>query len=291
VHLWDFDRIDYPWLKPPFREDVPGGSPEPIATTYRLENYLAEARAWNVAGIVHVEAGADADHALAETDWLEELADAQGMPNGIIAHVALDRPEAEHLLAEQASRPRVRGIRHIVGWHPDATRSYLPRDISTDPLWQRGFSLLARHDLSFDLQAYPGQFETLAGLFAAHDVPVIVNHLGMPVPSDKGGMEEWSTGLRHLAQLPHVTLKLSGAGFMGTPWNAATARDAVLRAIDLFGPERVLVATNFPTDRLFATMDQTLAAYAELTAGFAEHERRAMWGRNANRIYRLGLDI
>jgi predicted TIM-barrel fold metal-dependent hydrolase len=74
---------------------------------------------------------------------------------------------------------------------------------------------------------------------------------------------------------------------MGTPWNAASVREAVLRAIEIFGPDRILIATNFPTDRLFGTMDATLAAYAELVADFSDDERRAMWGGNASRIYRL----
>ena len=33
VHLWDLDRIAYPWLTPPFAVDGPNGSVEPIART------------------------------------------------------------------------------------------------------------------------------------------------------------------------------------------------------------------------------------------------------------------
>ena len=92
VHLWDLDRIAYPWLQPPFADDGPNGSVEPIAKTYLIDDYLADAAGWDVRGIVHIDAGADAGAALAETEWLQGMADARGMPNAIVAFAALDDP-------------------------------------------------------------------------------------------------------------------------------------------------------------------------------------------------------
>jgi len=292
VHLWDLDRLRYPWLTPPFADDGPNGSVEGIATTYLPADYRAEAANWTVAGIVHVDAGADAVHALAETEWLEEQAAAGGLPTGIVAFAALDDPDVERLLAAQAGHGRVRGIRHIVNWHADPRRTYTPRDVTGDPAWARGFGLLAKYGLSFDLQAYPGQFPALAPLLSRHpEVPVIVNHLGMPVASDPDGHEQWRTGMAALAALPQVVVKISGFGFVRRPWSAEEARPWILETIDLFGPERCLVASDFPTDRLFGTFDSTLGAYAGIIAAHSDDERRAMWGRNADRVYRLGLGI
>lgn len=292
VHLWDLARPGYGWLRPPFRDDVPGGSPEGIATTYLLDDYLAETAAWNVAGFVHVDAGAGADQARAETEWLQDMADARGMPNGIVAFADLSDPEVEALLAFHAAHADVRGIRHIVNWHADPAHTYHPRDMTGDDVWQRGYALLGKYGLSFDLQAYPGQFVRLAAMVARHDeVAVVIDHLGMPVDTDIDGWDQWRHGLAAFAALPHVTIKLSGAGFIHRDWTADSVRAAVLEAIDLFGTERVLVATNFPTDRMFATMDHTLGAYETILSDFSDDERRDLWGRNANRVYRLGLDL
>ena len=52
-----------------------------------------------------------------------------------------------------------------------------------------------------------------------------------------------------------------------------------------------MIATNFPTDRLAADLDRTLGAYEDLLTAFSEEERRDLWGRNANRFYRLDLDL
>lgn len=289
VHLWDLDRIAYPWLTPPFADDGPNGSVEAIAKTYLLDDYLADAQGWDVRGIVHVDAGADAGAALAETEWLQAMADARGMPNGIVAFAALDDPQVEQLLAAHARHSAVRGIRHIVNWHPDPKRTYTPRDVTRDEAWARGYGLLGKYGLSFDLQAYPGQFVHLAELIARHpETQVIINHTGMAVPPD---WDEWRAGMRALAALPHVAIKISGMGFTHRPWSDVQARDYVLAAIDIFGTDRALFASDFPTDKLFDSFARHLDAYAAITADFSEAERRAMFAENTNRIYRLGIAL
>src|SRR3546814_13030080 len=74
VHLWDLAHIRYPWLTPPFDADNPNGSVEPIAVDYTLDAYLADARGWDVRGIVHIDAGAHPDDALKATKWLQAMA-------------------------------------------------------------------------------------------------------------------------------------------------------------------------------------------------------------------------
>jgi predicted TIM-barrel fold metal-dependent hydrolase len=287
VHLWDPAHLRYPWLTPPFSDDGPNGSVAAIAAPYHPADYRLETASWSVAGYVHVEAGADPCDAVAETEWLADLADG---PAGMVAFAALDAADVDATLARHAAEPRVRGIRHILNWHADPRRTYTPRDLSVDDAFARGFARLRRHGYSFDCQAYPGQFAALARLFGRHpDIPVIIDHLGMPIMGDPDGRASWRHGLQLLAALPHVFIKISGLGFVRRPWSANDARPLVLEAIDLFGPDRVCVASDFPTDRLFGSLDATLGAYAEIIADFSELERRAMWGGNADRFYGLGL--
>ncbi len=290
IHLWDLARIHYAWLTPPFAEDGPNGSVAAIARDYGLADYRADLAKWNVVGAVHIDAGADPAQALDETRWLEGLGDA--LPTGIVAYAPLDDPQVETLLAAQAAFPRVRGIRQIVNWHADGQRSYTARDLTQDPQWQSGFAALANHGLSFDLQCYPAQMAPLAPLLArTPDVPVIINHLGMPVLSDPDGVADWRAGLRALAAIPHVAIKLSGLGFIARDWTRDQVRPFLLEAIDLFGPDRCLFASDAPTDTLFAPIDRYLETYHAAAADFPEDDRRAMFAGNANRIYRLGLDL
>jgi predicted TIM-barrel fold metal-dependent hydrolase len=52
-----------------------------------------------------------------------------------------------------------------------------------------------------------------------------------------------------------------------------------------------MFASDFPTDRLFASFDATLGTYADAIHDLNDAEKRALWGGNANRIYRLGLEL
>lgn len=288
VHLWDLERISYPWLTPPFSDEGPNGSVEPIARTYLLDDYLADASGWNVAGIVHVDAGAAASAALDETRWLQAMADERAMPQGIVAFAALDDPEVERLLAAHAEHANVRGIRHIVNWHPDKRRTYTDRDVTADETWQRGYDLLGKYALSFDLQCYPGQFGNVAKAIERNPgTPVILNHCGMPVD----GLEQWRAEVARLVALPNVFVKMSGFGFIDRNWTPASMKPFARELIDRFGPDRVLFASDFPTDKLFSSFGQVMESFAEIASGYSEDEQRDMFGRNANRVYRLALDV
>jgi predicted TIM-barrel fold metal-dependent hydrolase len=290
IHLWDLGRLCYPWLTPPFSEDGPNGTVELIAKTYLPAHYRADAAAWNVVGAVHIDAGAAADDALAETQWLEGLADSEGLPSAIVAFAALDDPNVETLLAAHAAHPRVRGIRHIINWHPDPRRTYTPRDVTGDAAWQAGFGLLAKHGLSFDLQCYPSQMMGLSRLIARHPgIPVVLNHAGMPVDTDAKGVATWRAGIRALAALPNVAIKLSGFGFIYRSWTVEQIRPYILEAISIFGPDRCMFASDTPTDKLFGSFDRHMEAYHKIVDEFSEQTRRDLFGRNANRIYRLNL--
>lgn len=282
LHLWDRKELRYPWLDDP--------AMAAIASTYSIADYRREAAAWNVAACVHVEAGAHADDSFKETEWLKSVKANDGWPSAIIAHVALHDPHVRQKLERQAEHRDVRGIRHIVNWHPDPAKQAYAQDLTRDPAWRQGYALLGPLGLSFDFHGHPPQLAAMAEVARGNpEVPLILNHLALPVAAD--GLEEWRAGLVEMAALPHVAIKLSGAGFITHPFEASIFRSIILDVIDLFGTGRVMVATNFPTDRLFASMNETLLAYEDILSSFSDDEKRDLWGRNANRIYRLGLQL
>jgi predicted TIM-barrel fold metal-dependent hydrolase len=132
----------------------------------------------------------------------------------------------------------------------------------------------------------------LAPLIERHpEIPVIINHMGMPVPTDADGVEDWRKGLKALAAFPHVAIKLSGMGFIRRDWTRETVEPLVREAIDIFGADRCAFASDTPTDKLFAPIDRYMEAYHAIVADFSDEDRRALFGRNANRIYRLGLSL
>jgi predicted TIM-barrel fold metal-dependent hydrolase len=289
VHLWKLDHLSYPWLTPPFSDDGPNGSVEPIARDYGLDDYFRDAAGYNVVKMVHIDAGADAGDAAAETQWLQAMADTgRGFPQAIVAFAALNDPDVERLLARHTMSRNVRGIRHIINWHPDPRRTYTPKNLLDDPDFARGYALLARYRLSFDLQIYPNQMTQAYQLARANpDVPVILNHTGMPVDRDAAGIAAWKSGMKLLATLPNVATKISGLGFIDRHWTEETMRPVVLETIETFGIGRSLFASDFPTDKLFNTYTRQLDFYDALTADFSLSERDALFAGNAERIYRI----
>ena len=285
VHLWQLEQLRYPWLTPPFADDGPNGSVEAIARDYTLNDYFADAAGYPVEKIVHIDAGAYGNDALAETEWLQSLANDGGKPNAIIAFAALNDPDVERLLAAHAEHVNVRGIRHILNWHADPKRTYTPRNLLDDEAFARGYALLAKYNLSFDLQIYPGQMKQAATLAAKHpDVPIILNHMGMPVDTD---LTEWREGLQALAVLPHAAVKISGMGFVDRQWTTASLRPLILQVIETFGPNACAFASDFPTDRLFNSYGKALDAYDDITKDFSADERDALFAGTAERIYKI----
>jgi predicted TIM-barrel fold metal-dependent hydrolase len=292
MHLWDLSRISYPWLTPPLPVGITGDVSS-IARNYLLDDYLRDVGSATeapvrVTKVVHVEAGATPADSLAETRWLQAIADQRGFPQAIVAHAELEKPTAAALLAAHAEHPNVRGIRQILNWHPDPKKTYTSRDLLTDESWQRGFTLLGRHRFSFDLQIYPSQMPAAAHLAARHpDTPLILNHTGMPCDKDPAGIEAWRTGMRSLAARPNVAVKISGLAMLDWHWTRASLRPFVLETIEIFGVDRVMIASNFPVDRLFGSFAGYIEAHLSFLEGASGEERSKLFARNARRIYRI----
>ncbi len=289
MHLWDLKRIRYPWLTPPLPVGITGDV-SPIARDYLLDDYLDDAACGgvHVRKIVHIEAGADPAEALAETQWLQGLADARAYPQAIVAHAELEKAGAAELLERHAAHRNVRGIRQILNWHPDPAKTYTPRDLLADEAWWAGFARLKRHGLSFDLQIYPAQMPAAARLASRHpDTPLILNHTGMPVEKDAAGIEAWRNGMRLLAAQPNVAVKISGLAMLDWQWSEASMRPFVQDTLEIFGATRTMIASNFPVDGLFGTFGEFSAAYARILAGASPAERTHLFSSTAERLYRI----
>jgi predicted TIM-barrel fold metal-dependent hydrolase len=289
VHLWDLSRARYSWLQDDPLPNNPAGDMSPIAhRDYGLDDYRADTAGWRVDKIVHVECGLPRGEQLAETDWLQSMAAAGGFPQGIVAGADLLDPDLDALLDAQTARANVRGVRQIVCWHADPLKAYTPRDLLLDPAWEAGFARLARHSLSFDLQLYPSQMRAAADIGARHpDIPLIVNHAGLPTDRDEGGMALWRNGLRRLAALPHCSIKISGLGITDRVWSPESLRPIVMECIDVFGTDRAMFASDFPVERVHGTFDAFYSAFDAITAAFSADERGRLFAANAEAIYRI----
>jgi predicted TIM-barrel fold metal-dependent hydrolase len=288
-HFWDLERNYLPWLcdQPPipFRYGDYGA----LRRSYLPADYLRDSARHNVAKTVYVETEWDPADPVGETRWLQKVIGATGFPHAIVAQARLDRDDVEAVLAGQAAFTQVRGIRHKprAAETPDRVERGALGSMG-DPQWRRGYALLARHGLSFDLQTPWWHLAEAADLARAFPgTQIILNHTGLPADRSEEGLAGWREATRTLAKEPNVACKISGLGQPGRPWTVQSNGPIVLDTIAIFGVERCMFASNFPVDSLIADFDTIYDGFKTIVADLSTIEEAALFHDNAVRFYRL----
>ena len=96
-HLWDLDRIYYPWLTDEIVPDFLFGDYAKIRKNYLPEDMRRQMQGWNIEMTVHVEAERADSEQVQETAWLSEMHERFRLPNAIIGHVWLADPDGNRL--------------------------------------------------------------------------------------------------------------------------------------------------------------------------------------------------
>lgn len=286
-HLWDLDRYSYPWMEPGTPSIV--GDPTPIRKNYLPKDYLADTADFDLIGTVHLDGGFDPENPVGETGFVQKLHEQSGFPNAIVGQVALDSPHAVELIeAHMAASPLFRGIRHIVAWHPDPQLRYVERsDYLRDETWIRNFGKLAGYGLSFDTQVYPHQMDDVARLARTHaETRIIINQAGMPDGLRTGDLSGWKAGMRLLSSCHNVYVKISGFGMLLPGWTRQDVKPLIAELVELFGPSRLMFASNFPVDKLFRSFRDIYTDYAECVRWLSPSEQEAMFSGTAMQLYR-----
>jgi predicted TIM-barrel fold metal-dependent hydrolase len=288
-HLWDLKANYYPWLTDRITHRV-CGEYSAIRKDYLIGDFLRDASGLNLVRSVHVQAEHDHRDPIRETRWLQSVADtagSSGVPHGIVAYVDFLRPDIDSVLDGHCQFRNTRGIRQML--HEALVDPLNPRpSLIEDPVWRRQFQRIRNYPLSFDLQVYYPRMDQAFELVKENpDVSFVLCHMGQPARRDEEGIAGWRSGMRKLAQLPNLCVKLSGIGMFDRAWTVDSLRPFVLDTIDAFSPGRCLFASNFPVDSMACNYSRLWTAYSVITAEFTREERARMFSCNARRVYRV----
>ena len=288
-HFWDLARNRHPWLQDeppiPFRY----GDYSALKTNFMPADYERVSAGHRIVATVTVEAEWDPQDPIGETRWIDSVARDHGRPQAHVAQAWLDRDDVEEVLAAQAAFAIVRGIRHKprAAARPDLVVEGTPGSMS-DPRWRRGYGLLGEHGLHFELQVPWWHAREALGLLEAFPETVLVlNHAGLPGTREPEVLAGWRDGMRLLAQVPNVAVKISGLGLRDRPWSLDDNRQVIRDLIDIFGVDRAMFASNFPVDGLCGSFDTIYRGFKAAVADLDADERRKLFHDNAVRIYRL----
>jgi predicted TIM-barrel fold metal-dependent hydrolase len=222
------------------------------------------------------------------------------------------RETLEHQLA--AAPARFRGVR-AQGTGFDPALPALSRAIGSapkafeDPAFLEGLGHLRDLGLSADIFLFESQLPELAELLVrCSDVPMILNHVGMPTPLRDYAKEHeerfrvWSGNIGRLSRFPNLVVKLGGLGnamcgfpLLGTPEEVTSDqlvpvwRPYIETCIQAFGVERCMFESNFPVDRTTATYPVVWNSFKKITLGMSATEKEALYSGTASRIYRINL--
>ena len=217
------------------------------------------------------------------------------------------------LEALQAASPnRFRGIRHNVTWSPDpALENRETEKIMADSKFREGAKVLSDMGLSLDVMLSFPQLPELADF--ARSVPelsIILNHIGGVSRTGiyEGKHDEvfaqWQSGIAEVATCPNITLKLGGMGMprLGFGWHARNTpicSEELSKAmapwmnycIQQFGPDRCMLESNFPPDKVSFSYNVMCNAFKRMTKDYSGAERAAMFHDTAVRAYRIDSEV
>lgn len=268
VHFWHYNPAEYKWIDEPLaslrRDFLPGDA----------------AREMRTAGIDACVA-VQVRQSLDETRWLLELAGKYPFIAGVVGWVDLRAADLGIQLDTLTADAKLVGIRHIVQAEPD--------DFLDDDTFRRGVAALERHGLAYDILVYARQLPAAIRFAAA--LPgrrLVLDHLGKP-DIRAGAFDGWRRDLDQLAAFPNVCAKISGL-VTEADWQCWTVEDLhryINAALDSFGPERLMIGSDWPVCTVAAGYGAVLDVVQTAVTGLGPDARTAVLGGTARRFWNL----
>jgi L-fuconolactonase len=268
-HFWTYSAAEYPWIGPGM---------ERLARDYLPPDLAPLVAAEGIDGSVAVQAR----QSVAESRWLLELAAAHPLVKGVVGWVDLQSERVGDDLHALAANPTFVGVRHVVQDEPD------PRFVLGEA-FLRGIRQLHQHGLTYDLLLHPEQLPAaieLVGLLP--EQPFVVDHLAKPRIAI-GELDGWERDIRAIARHENVCCKVSGmvteAAWQG--WRQDDFTPYLDVVLDAFGPERLMVGSDWPVCLLAGEYAEVAAIPRAYLSRLSATEQALVHGGTAVRFYGL----
>lgn len=271
-HVWDPQRAEYPWLTADLA---------PINRTVRMDELLPEMRAAGVAHTILVQSADDPE----DTGLMRDTAAAHPEVVGIVGFAPLDDPaETARTIAAWAGDSLMVGVRTLI--HNQADPDWLLRAEVDESL-----GLLEEAGLPFDVVAVlPRHLELVPIIAERHpELRMVIDHLAKP-PIGSPSNEPWYQLIARAAAAPMVFGKVSGlyaAGDDADAWTPSTVQPFVDRAVEQFGPERLMFGSDWPVSVLAGGYTRVWGGLTEVLSGLDTESREQILGRTAAEFYKV----
>lgn len=271
-HLWDLTKFKLPWVQP--------GSP--LAKSFLLEDYQKATEGLNVVKTVYMEVDVAPEQQDAEADYV--LALCAKPETKMVGAVISGRPASDgfaRYIARFKGNKQIKGVRQVL--HGDST----PAGYCLQDSFVKSVRLLGEMGMSFDLCLRSGELLDGARLIdRCPDTRFILDHCGNANVQAKD-RTQWKRDMAEVAKRKNVVCKVSGIVASAKPraWSADDLAPIVNHTLDVFGPDRVMFAGDWPVCTLAATFRQWVEALQAIVRGRKEAEQRKLFHDNAVSFY------
>lgn len=274
VHLWDTNRLHYPWLA-----EIPQ-----LNKPYLLEDYNRATGPVQVEKMVFLQCEVDTTQFMQEAEWVTQLAEEQDARiQGIVPWAPLETGDAARADLEKLSdNPLIKGVRRIIQFEPDI-------EFCLRPAFVKGVQALSDYNLSFDICiAHHHMANTIKMVAQCPDVRFILDHIGKPNIKDQI-FEPWKTELKQLSEFPNVWCKISGLVTEADhqKWTREDLTLYIEQVIACFGFDRVIYGGDWPVATQATKYPRWVKTLAQVVQDCSESERRKLFHDNAIAFYQL----
>lgn len=268
VHFWKYDKKRDTWITPNMKVLQEDYLPPTLAGTLKRNG---------VDGCVAVQA----DQSELETHFLTELTKTYPIIKGVVGWIDLRNKNIEERLHYFLQYPAVKGWRHIVQAEPD--------DFLLGEDFQRGISLLAGFNYTYDILIYPRQLESALKFVSRFpEQKLVIDHCAKPNIAGKD-FDRWATLMKEIAKHPNVYCKLSGlfTEAKWKQWSPGEFYPCLDTVFEAFGTDRLLYGSDWPVILLSGMYVQWKSLLAKYMENFDMKEKKKVFGQNAVQFYNL----
>jgi len=268
-HFWRYNQTDYVWMTGDLRQ---------LARDYGPDDLRPLLDESGIDATVAVQAR----QMLVENDFLLGLADAHPWVLGVVGWVDFAASDVAAQIERYAAHPRFRGVRELIHDMPDD-------DYATSRDHLDGVGLLERFGLTYDLLLRPQHIPAATRLVdRLPNQRFVVDHIAKP-PIASGELEPWASGIAGLAERPNVWCKLSGMVTEAdwNSWRPADLRPYLDVCLEAFGPERLMLGSDWPVCTCAADYGSVAAVVTGYVSALSPAEQDAVLGATCVRFYSL----
>lgn len=271
VHLWDVQRLDYPWLN-----DVPA-----IRKTFLIEDFQNASENFAINKMVFVQCECLPEQCLLELEFVMEQARKDERIQGIVAYAPMEQgSNVTNLLDTYKQNPMIKGVRRMYDDNPK---------LCTSDSFLEAVHLLPKYNLSFDISILPSSAPTTISMVkSCPGTLFVLDHLGKPGIRNKA-FDEFCHNIDQLASCPNVVAKLSGliTEANWNQWSVDVIRPYVEYTVHAFGYQRLMFGGDWPVVLLAGNYVQWLTSLVETLSFANKHELMQVFYENAQQFYKL----